>query len=100
MNRSSLILKQKLVLQNGLVREAVIWKVTKSQKYPDGVRYRLALADPFSGELLVLFDNHFPKGHHKHLHGVESAYEYGSVDQLVDDFLSVCKKEETKYEND
>jgi hypothetical protein len=95
-NRSTLILKEKLVLQNGLVREAVIWKVTKSQKYPDGVRYRLALVDSLSGQILVLFDNHFPKGHHKHHHGVESAYEFSSTDKLVDDFLELCKKEEAK----
>ena len=96
MNLSTLILKQKLVLPNGLVREAVIWKAAKSHKYPEGVRYRLALVDPFTGEVLVLFDNHFPKGHHKHLRGAESSYRFDSVTQLVDDFLEICEKEEAK----
>ena len=99
MNRSTLILKEKLVRQNGLVREAVIWKVSKSDKYQDGVRYRLALVDSFTGKVLVLFDNHFPKGHHKHLHGEESPYRFSTVSELVDDFLSTCEKEEAKYES-
>jgi hypothetical protein len=70
--RSTLVLKEKLVLGSGLVREAVIWEVTKTPKYPDGIRYRPALVNRFSGEVLVLFDNHFPKGHHKHLQGAET----------------------------
>ena len=95
-NRSILLAKEKLVLSNGLVREVVVWKVPETDKYPDGVRYRMALVVPSSGQVLVLFDNHFPKGHHKHLKGNESSYEYHSVGQLVEDFLTGCKNEEEK----
>mgnify|MGYP001558690658 CR=1 len=46
--RGILVFREKLTLPSGKLREAVIWKVPRSEKYPDGVRYRLALVDPFS----------------------------------------------------
>lgn len=36
----------------------------------------------------VLYDNHHPKGHHRHLGGKEEAYGFVDVGRLVDDFLT------------
>jgi hypothetical protein len=69
--------------------------VPVSARYPDGVRYRLALVDPFSGELWVLFDNHFPKGHHRHYRdGREGPYEFRSIEKLVEDYLKAIEAAE------
>ncbi len=77
------------------LRDAVIWKVPVSDRYPDGVKYRLALVEPFTGKIFVLFDNHFPKGHHRHLSsGQEVAYHFVSVSKLVEDYLKAIEEEE------
>lgn len=34
----------------------------------------------------VLYDNHHPKGHHKHIGGRQSAYQFSSVEDLLRDF--------------
>lgn len=44
----------------------MIWRVQRSEAYPEGVRYRLLLADPLSKKIISLFDNHVRKGHHYH----------------------------------
>jgi hypothetical protein len=36
----------------------------------------------------VLYDNHQPKGHHRHRRGVQSPYALATVDQLLRDFLA------------
>ncbi len=100
MARASLYHVQKLILKSGLLREIVVWKVATSKKYPDGIKYRLALVDPFSRKLFVLFDNHFPKGHHRHdSDGKEHNYHFSDLEVLVNDYLKYESLEESKYEN-
>jgi hypothetical protein len=36
----------------------------------------------------VLYDNHHPKGHHRHLGTVQNGYAFSTVDQLLKDFLA------------
>ena len=57
-----LLFKRKLTLRGGLLRDGVIWEIPKSDRYPDGVRYRLALVEGDSGYVIALFDNYYPKG--------------------------------------
>ena len=83
---SQLILDQKLTHQSGRIEELKVWKVTVSNKYPDGIRYRLVLVDPKTKDILVLFDNHYPKGHHVHLGKIERDYEFKGVRKLLEDF--------------
>ncbi|MBI3556559.1 MAG: hypothetical protein HY074_09875 [Deltaproteobacteria bacterium] len=95
--KAKLVFREKLTLRSGRLRDAVIWSVPISARYPDGVKYRLALVDPFTGRVLVLFDNHFPKGHHCHLKtGEEIPYVFKSVDKLVDDYFKAIEGEEDK----
>lgn len=37
-------------------------------------------------EPAVLYDNHHPKGHHKHIGGRQAAYEFSTVGNLLKDF--------------
>jgi hypothetical protein len=60
--------------------------------YPNGVRYRLALADTKTGECVLLYDNHWPKGHHVHVGKRESSYRFKSIEQLMKDFLDRVAK--------
>jgi hypothetical protein len=36
----------------------------------------------------ILYDNHHPKGHHKHISGREAPYAFVTARQLVADFLA------------
>jgi 5-methylcytosine-specific restriction endonuclease McrA len=65
-----------------------ILKVAKQDKYPEGIRYRLALIHK---EKRVLgYDNTYPEGHHKHsvsFRGHEKTrYAYADVETLLKDF--------------
>lgn len=84
--RAELIIHQKLTSPKGLIREVFIWRLKKSERYPNGVKYRLALVDPASGVVHLLYDNHWPKGHHVHAGENEESYTFTSVVNLVRDF--------------
>jgi hypothetical protein len=83
---SKRILYRKVVDEEGNVLETVIWRVPVSAKAPDGVRYRLAFIPAGMREPAVLYDNHHPKGHHRHVEGVQEPYRFETVDKLVRDF--------------
>ena len=50
------------------------------------MRYRLGLISP-SGERVVGYDNHHPKGDHRHYMGLEAEYDYKDPETLIRDFL-------------
>ncbi len=62
-----------------------VWRVPVSRASPDGVDYSLTLISP-EGKRVVGYDNHWPKGHHRHFLGEEGAYPYTDIDTLVTDF--------------
>jgi hypothetical protein len=98
--KAELIYKSKLILNSGLVEESVIWKVPTSKYFPEGVKYRLLLVDPVWKKILVLFDNHSPKGHHRHdSNGKEHNYRFISVKLLIEDFLELRAIAEKNNEN-
>ena len=57
---------------------------------PHGVRYRIAWIQ--NEVCRVLFDNHHGKRDHVHLDGIESDYEFVTVDDLWEDFLTEVRK--------
>ena len=62
-----------------------IWKVPASRTSPEGVDYSLSLISP-EGERVVGYDNHWPKGHHRHVLAEEGPYSYSGIDSLIADF--------------
>ena len=53
-----------------------------------------------SRTLIILLDNHYPKGHHRHLEdGSEMLYHFESVGKLADDYLLLISQEEMKRED-
>lgn len=98
--KAALLHKSKLVLNSSRVREFVIWKVPISKNYPEGIKYRLALIDPIWKKVILLFDNHAPKGHHYHLkNGKELHYTFISTAKLIEDYLHIENIEEKNHEN-
>lgn len=85
--RARLLIASKLTLGSGYIEEAKIWSVPVSERYPDGIRFRLVLVDRNTGEIALLYDNHWPKGPHIHEGGVEFRYRFRSVERLLNDFL-------------
>ena len=75
------------------IAEAKAWKVPVSKDYPEGIKYSLFLVAQDTGEILLGFDNHKPKGHHVHRHGREESHEFSDVDCLVEEFWDLVKKE-------
>ncbi len=78
------VLRLKLIHPSGDIEERVIWSVPKRTENPDGIRYRLAYVR--NRRILVLYDNHHPKGHHKHIKNRESPYLYLGIEDLIKDF--------------
>jgi hypothetical protein len=76
----------KVTDEDGDIREFVVWEVVVDGKYPEGVKYRLAFIPRGARRPAVLYDNHHPKGHHKHLEALESPYAFSGVEDLMADF--------------
>ena len=63
-----------------------MWEITTVKVGHRRVRYRLSLISP-SGDRVVGYDNHHPKGDHRHFRGVEATYNYKDPETLIRDFL-------------
>jgi hypothetical protein len=85
---AAVILREKATDEQGNLREMVILQVDPNRRYPEGIRYQLALI--VSGQKIpaVLYDNHHPKGHHRHLEGAEEPYQFVNVERLTADFMA------------
>ncbi len=96
-NRTQLLFHEKLVLSSGLMREIKIWQLPRSSRYPEGVKYSLVLVGPLSSKIYVLYDNHWPKGHHVHREDKEGVYEFINMATLISDFQRESAHAERKY---
>lgn len=96
-DKATLIFHEKLSLNSGLVSERKIWRIAKSDRYPLGFRYRLALADPKTHYVLLLYDNHWPKGPHVHWDNKERSYDFMSLARLLMDFIEESHIEEKRH---
>ena len=81
-----LLHKFKLINETGGIVERVIWGVPKSVRQPQGIRYRLAYIPKGRKKPAVLYDNHHPKGHHKHIGDHQFAYSFIGIERLLEDF--------------
>ncbi len=83
--KATLLLKERIKLGDDRFAETVVWQLPQTLPgSAHGYKYRLALV---VREVCVLrYDNEAGKGDHKHAAGVEVAYAFSTLDQLVDDF--------------
>ena len=68
----------------GVIVEMKIWEIPKSERYPAGYKY--SLYGVYGGRVLVGYDNHHPKGDHRHIGEIESDYEFANLEKLKNDF--------------
>jgi hypothetical protein len=85
--KAELLFYQRIDYDDGAIVEMTIWRV-KSPVPPSvhGLKYSLFYGRP--GVREVGYDNERGKGDHRHLQGVETAYRFSSVEQLMADFWS------------
>lgn len=91
-----LLRREKYIDVDGDLVELVLWQVPRSGTYPDGVRYRLTFLLAGTKKPAVLYDNHHPKGHHRHRATAQIGYTFTTMDQLLKDFLAEVQR--TKME--
>ena len=83
---TELLVHEKDTDSEGHLTEVIVWRVDPNSRQPDGFRYRFAFVPHGSKEPAILYDNHHPKGHHRHVGGREVAYRFSTIAQLQADF--------------
>ena len=86
--RATVVLREKHIDATGNIVELVVWRVAVTLHDASGIRYRLAFVRRDEEVPAVLYDNHWPKGHHRHVEGVEEAYPFVDLDRLIVDFMA------------
>jgi hypothetical protein len=86
--QAKLLRHRKWTDEGGNLYEIVLWQVECSTRHPEGVRYRLAFIRSGEQRPALLYDNHHPKGHHRHVGTREESYVFTTVGQLVADFTT------------
>lgn len=92
MARAKLIRRWKWTDERGNLYEIVLWKVEQSTRHPEGVRYRLAFIRSGEETPAVLYDNHHPKGHHRHIGSHEESYKFSTARRLIADFFAQARQ--------
>ena len=75
------------MVAGGFLQEVRISTFLPSPELSGEIRYSLCLIDLASGEVILLYEVHRGKPHHRHLRGEETAYSFVDEDTLLDDFL-------------
>jgi hypothetical protein len=74
------------VYRKGHIMEVKVYKVPASKQNPLGYRFGCFMVDATSGEEIVGYDNHWPKGSHRHFGKKEEPYLFKDIQTLLDDF--------------
>jgi hypothetical protein len=69
------------------LQEVRISTFSPTRELREGIRYSLCLVDLENGDVVLLYDIHRGKSHHRHLRGKETCYKFVNEDALLDDFL-------------
>ena len=68
--RAILVLRDRIIDEDGDLTELVLWQVPRTSKHPEGIR----------------------KGHHRHYGESQGAYRFSTVDQLLADFQADIRR--------
>jgi hypothetical protein len=77
--------RRRVIVGADAYAEVVVWRLPQSVP-PSTHEFKYRLAYVVNGECVLRFDNERGKGDHRHFGGVEMAYEFSDVDQLLADF--------------
>ena len=87
MAKAKLLRSADVFLHGGWRVVIKIWELVSAKAGHARVRYRPSLISP-SGERVLGYDNHHPKGDHRHFKDVEEIYRYTDPETLIRDFLT------------
>lgn len=82
---AALLAQAKEVRDDGTIVEIVVWALDAPLP-PCAHRYKYRLFYGRSGECFVRYDNERGKGDHRHAGDKESAYDFTTLEALLDDF--------------
>ena len=89
--KAELLFSQRIDYDDGAIAELVLWRVKSPvPPSPHGLKYSLFYGRP--GVREVGYDNERGKGDHRHFQGVETAYSFTTVEQLIADFWSDVRR--------
>lgn len=89
--KAELLFHQLIDYEDGAIVEMTLWRApTPVPPSAHGLKYSLFYGRP--GVREVGYDNERGKGDHRHLQGIETAYAFSTVEQLVDDFWSDVRR--------
>jgi hypothetical protein len=72
---------------DGSLTEIRIWQVNKQSAFPTGVKYAFYFVGPSpEREVIIGYDNHHGKGHHRHVDEKETPITSPSVSALLQRF--------------
>jgi len=77
--------RRRVIVGADAYAEVVVWRLPQSVP-PSTHEFKYRLAYVVDGECVLRSDNERGKGDHRHFGGVEMAYEFSDVDQLLADF--------------
>ena len=85
---TELIFHRKSMLSDTEMVEIKIWKVPRSDQYPEGISYSMVYLRKTGDKYrrILGFDNREGKGYHKHEKGKEEKLIFISVEELIDRF--------------
>ncbi len=85
--KARLIFRKKEIYPDGSLTEIRIWQVNKSRAFPSEVKYAFYfIGPPPECPVIIGYDNHHGKGHHRHAQGKETPVEAPSVSALLQRF--------------
>lgn len=87
---AKLVLHDKVVLSLEEIVEIKIWKVPRSEEYPEGFKYSLVYVK--KGKRILGYDNYQGHGHHKHIGTRMEPYRFKNVERLLEDFRRDLKE--------
>ena len=79
------------IYRKGYILEVKIYKVPVTKKTPHGYRFRCFMVNATTGDEIVGYDNHWPKGTHRHFRAKEEPYRFKDLETLLDDFRRDCE---------
>jgi hypothetical protein len=89
--KAELLFSQRIDYDDGGLVEMVLWRVPKPVPASSHrLKYSLFYGRP--GVREVGYDNERGKGDHRHIQGIETAYTFTTVEQLMTDFWADVRR--------
>ena len=84
--RARLLFRHKQSYEDGEIVELKAWAVARSSAKPEGLKYSMVYIDA-NGQRILGYDNAEGKGHHRHVGGDETPFNFEGLDALRLRFL-------------